>query len=89
MSCSTISVSSSVYFDCVEGDDDPIMDHSQSFVKWNSEIKFTLDQETLSSSEIEQNVEVTSGTASDTSLLIIIFYDDIFQNVSFYFTETF
>ncbi|EFO18609.2 phosphatidylinositol transfer protein [Loa loa] len=80
MSRSSISTSSSIYFDCVEGD--PIMEDSQSLIKWSSEISLISGHETLSLPRIEQDLKVAANTTSNASLLIIIFYDDIFSDVS-------
>lgn len=81
MARSSISASSSIYFDCVEGN--PIMDDSQSLIKWSSEISLTSDHETVPSPRIEQNMKIAANATSDASLLVIIFYDDIFSDVSF------
>ncbi|VDK74312.1 unnamed protein product, partial [Onchocerca ochengi] len=80
MARSSVSSSSSIYFDCMEGD--PIMDDSQSLTKWYSEISLNDDNETLLLSQIEQNTTMEANTASNISLLIIIFYNDIFSDVS-------
>lgn len=59
------------------------MGDSQSLIKWSSEISLTDDHERLSSPRIEQDMKMATNTASDASLLVIIFYDDIFSDVSF------
>ncbi|VBB25977.1 unnamed protein product [Acanthocheilonema viteae] len=80
MARSSISASSSVYFDCVEGF--PAVENSQSLIKWSSEISLIGDHERLSSFRMGQNMKVATNAASDASLLVIIFYDDIFADVS-------
>ncbi|EJW88443.1 retinal degeneration b protein [Wuchereria bancrofti] len=80
MSRSSISVSSSIYFDCMDGN--PMMGDSQSLIKWSSEISLNSDHETLLSPRLEQNMKVVTNTTSDASLLVIVFYGDIFSDVS-------
>ncbi|MCP9257635.1 Membrane-associated phosphatidylinositol transfer protein 1 [Dirofilaria immitis] len=79
MARSSLSSSSSIYFDCVECN--PTSEDSQSLKKWNSEMSLTSGHETLLSSRIEQITTVAPNTCN-TSLLVIIFYDDIFSDIS-------
>lgn len=84
MARSSISASSSIYFDCMEGS----VDDSQSLIKWSSTISLIGDNE-LPTPRVEQNMKLAADTTSDASLLVIIFYSDIFSDVSFLKTSNF
>uniref|UniRef100_A0A915PX75 Phosphatidylinositol transfer protein n=1 Tax=Setaria digitata TaxID=48799 RepID=A0A915PX75_9BILA len=82
MARSSISDSSSIYFDCVEGD--PFLENtdSQSLIKYASEIPLTSSHEALPLLPVEQSTKVTASSTPNISLLVIVFYDDIFSDVS-------
>ncbi|VDK68610.1 unnamed protein product [Litomosoides sigmodontis] len=78
MARSSISASSSIYFDCMEGS----VDDSESLIKCSSAISLTSEHKGLPSPRIEENMKLAATTTSDASLLVIIFYSDIFSDVS-------